>query len=216
MMTRIGFVLVLLMSACSYANQLPIDPLIAKCRVTPHMSHNIPYPNSFTQTNNLATKTGSFVSAQGENIIIIGRLMDKNCVPISNGVVKLWQADSTGKISYTPDGKDIKANGDKNFSGTGTASADNLGRFIFYTIYPGPSTGFKKTRFVNFLAESDKQSLITKAYFNLDTARMDPEYTSMKSKDKVNLIFAHSVSKDLYKTYYIDIVMDYAQTNRTY
>ena len=216
MVARLGFFLALLIALSSNANQLPIDPIIAKCTITHQMSQNLPYPNSFDRTNNLVTKTGSFVSAAGEAIIIVGRLLDKNCVPINNGVIRLWQADRSGLISYPPEKSDIKNDGDKNFAGTGTASTDNLGRFLFYTIYPGVNKDLQTTRFINFLAESEKKSLITKAYFDLSSANIDPEYTGIKSFDKSNLILAHSTQNNLYKTYYLDIVMDYAQTNRTY
>jgi len=200
----------------SSANQRPVDPLIAKCGLTPKMSQTLPFPNSFYRTNNLVRKTGSFAESKGRKITIAGRLMDKNCVPIENGVIRLWQADNNGHLSYSPEDKNIKHSGDTNFAGTGVANSNNLGRFIFYTIYPGLDSKYGATKFVNLLVESGKNSFITKLYFDELSALKDGEFVKLNKANRDNIVFAHSSGTSQGEVYFIDIVMDYVQINRTY
>jgi protocatechuate 3,4-dioxygenase beta subunit len=216
MLTRLGFILVLFFELSAQANTKAVDPIIAQCHITPATRQNLPYPSNFVRTNNLVTKTGSFISANGDGVIIAGRVMDKNCVPMSNTVIRFWQADSKGLISYQTDDKNVEQNGDMNFAGSGVANTDNLGRFILKTINPGLNKKNQTSKYVNFMIENGNHTLITKGYFDLQSANLDPEYSQLKDQNKAVMIFASASPNSSPKVFNIDIVVDYAQTNRTY
>lgn len=216
MLIRFGFILLLLFEFPAQAGVRAVDPLISQCHLTPPTTQNLPYPGSFGRTNNLVTKTGSFVSATGERIIIAGRVMDKNCVPMANTVVRFWQTDSNGLISYQTEDKNTAPNGDVNFAGNGVANTDNLGRFTINTVYPGLSKKNQATRYVNFMIEYGRHTLATKGYFDLESANLDPEYLQLENKGKSGMILAIGAANVAPKVFNIDIVIDYAQANRTY
>jgi protocatechuate 3,4-dioxygenase, alpha subunit len=71
----------------------------------------------------------------GERIEIAGRIIDGDGAPVFDGLLELWQADSTG--SYL-DPKSIKPGA---FSGWGRQAVDEKGAFSFKTIKPGRVKG---------------------------------------------------------------------------
>lgn len=148
---------------------IPVDGVITQCKTTPGF-RNLKYkPDAFNTTNNLRRATGSFFTAKGKNIIIYYRLLDKNCTPIQNATIKMWQANYAGLYQYgSPSSKnaDLRAEliFDPNFVGSGTATSDNLGRFSFITIKPGRFAGHAP--FVNLLiTHPDLKPFGTKMYF---------------------------------------------------
>jgi protocatechuate 3,4-dioxygenase beta subunit len=46
---------------------------------------------NFNNINNLTRETGSFFHASGEDIIIAGRIVDKDCVPFTDLTIEIWQ-----------------------------------------------------------------------------------------------------------------------------
>ena len=98
-------------------------------------------PAVFQTTNNLLRSTGQNPIYCGEKVIIKGTLLDKNCVPVSDAKVYLWQVGCDGKYPY----KTLRTRVDKNhlnlengstFTGSGIATTNNEGEFYFITIYP--------------------------------------------------------------------------------
>ena len=69
-------------------------------------------------------------------------LLDKNCNPISDAKIYIWQANCNGKYPYKPlkdtviNKKLIDTNSNTSFSGNGIATTNNRGEFHFITIYP--------------------------------------------------------------------------------
>ena len=64
--------------------------------------------------------------AEGERIVISGRITDGAGAPLSDGCVEIWQAD--------PPASDA-------FPGWGRAATDARGEFRFVTLKPGPVAG---------------------------------------------------------------------------
>ncbi len=98
-------------------------------------------PEEFSTSNNLLRKPGQNALFCGERIIVHGRVLDKNCVPVSDAKVYMWQVDCNGKYPYkTLKNKINEAMIDKNssttFLGNGTATTNNKGEFHFITVYP--------------------------------------------------------------------------------
>lgn len=113
-------------------------------------------PQHVIKTNDLARKTGAGVSAEGTSIIIKGRVVGENCLPVSGALVEMWQADSAGKT-----GSEI----DENFSGSGTIYTNNLGEFYFLTVFPGAANE-DEAPYVNLrVAHRDVEELHTRMYF---------------------------------------------------
>jgi protocatechuate 3,4-dioxygenase beta subunit len=73
--------------------------------------------------------------AQGERIIVEGRVLDEDARPIPNTLVELWQANAAGRYRHDADQHDAPL--DPNFSGAGRAMTDAEGRYRFVTIKPG-------------------------------------------------------------------------------
>ena len=73
--------------------------------------------------------------AQGERIIVEGRVLDEDARPIAGTLVELWQANAAGRYRHDSDQHDAPL--DPNFSGAGRAVTDADGRYRFVTIKPG-------------------------------------------------------------------------------
>lgn len=99
------------------------------------IKENITKPEIFHNTNNLIKKTGSFEFADGEILYVEGIVTDAFGVPVTGAVVKIWQANSAGKYHnlLESDSEYI----DPNFNMSGTAVTNNLGEYMFITVFPG-------------------------------------------------------------------------------
>lgn len=110
------------------------------CKVT-KQSFNDYEPVEFATSNNLLRKPGQEPMFCGERIVVHGRVLDKNCVPIPDAKIELWQVDCNGKYPYEPlknaiDHSLVQANDAMTFVGNGTATTNNNGEFYFVTVYP--------------------------------------------------------------------------------
>ena len=103
-------------------------------------------PDTFSTTNNLAKKAGSFYRAYGEIVYIQGTVTDSFGVPIHNAVIEIWQTNSAGKYHTLLESGSGYV--DKFFSMSGRAISDNLGNYHFITIMPGATSG--RAPHVNF------------------------------------------------------------------
>ncbi len=111
------------------------------CPITPEIPHGVDKPTKFNTSNNLRRITGSPYVALGKKVVVSGKIMDQNCVPIKGAEVSMWHFNAYGEYQY----KDVdykEAGIDKNFAGTGSTITDNLGRYHFITIFPGEYTTY--------------------------------------------------------------------------
>jgi len=104
----------------------------AECQLTPAIWATYP-PPTFTTSNNLRRKSGSYKFAQGHFVNIVGRVLDSNCTPVTGATVRIWQTNAMGVLENDPNAVDDK---DPNFSGSGTAVTNNLGFYSFFTVMP--------------------------------------------------------------------------------
>jgi len=77
---------------------------------------------------------------KGERIVIEGRVLDGDGVPVPDAVIELWQANAAGRYAH-PDDKQTDKPLDPNFRGFGRVATDAEGRFRVTTIRPGPVPG---------------------------------------------------------------------------
>ncbi len=73
--------------------------------------------------------------AQGERIVIAGRVLDEDARPVADTLVEVWQANAAGRYAHALDTHDAPL--DPNFSGAGRVLTDADGGFRFTTIRPG-------------------------------------------------------------------------------
>ena len=112
----------------SFANETmscPITPELWSVGVLPKVKNS----------NDLTKNYDSFETAKGKKIIIKGKVLDKDCVPISGAKVSIWQANAKGYYQLNKD-EIYNEDYDENFAGSGNIISNNLGEFDFITVYP--------------------------------------------------------------------------------
>ena len=74
--------------------------------------------------------------AIGERIIVHGRVLDENALPVANTLIEIWQANAGGRYRHLRD--TYLGALDPNFGGCGRCVTDAEGYYHFRTIRPGP------------------------------------------------------------------------------
>jgi protocatechuate 3,4-dioxygenase beta subunit len=73
--------------------------------------------------------------AQGQRIVVHGRVLDSDGRPVPEALLEVWQANAGGKYRHDVDA--YPAPLDPHFNGAGRAITDSLGRYSFTTVKPG-------------------------------------------------------------------------------
>jgi protocatechuate 3,4-dioxygenase, beta subunit len=73
--------------------------------------------------------------AQGERIVVRGRVVDENNRPVPHTMIEIWQANAGGRYDHPGDQHDAPL--DPNFHGSGRVFSDADGWYQFVTIKPG-------------------------------------------------------------------------------
>jgi protocatechuate 3,4-dioxygenase beta subunit len=204
--------------------KVPIDSVVSMCRPYPENEDKTSYPAQFNITNNLArAQDNGLYEAEGQKIIIYGRVLDRNCLPVSDAKIYIWQANKEGYVQYPI----AKPNNfphhqkwiDPNFIGTGITNSDNLGRFQFITIMPGSFT--KVTPHIHFIVKHDKlESLSSKFYLVKGKQKIiydtdeDNKLFTLTKRQIIDQMTAVSSEDD--KSYMIDITLDGELENKKY
>lgn len=71
----------------------------------------------------------------GERIIVTGRVVDDNGVPVRDSLIEIWQANAAGRYRHSIDLHSAPL--DANFTGAGRVMTDADGVYRFVTIKPG-------------------------------------------------------------------------------
>jgi protocatechuate 3,4-dioxygenase, beta subunit len=74
-------------------------------------------------------------AAQGERIIVSGRVLDEDGRAVPDTLVELWQANAAGRYNHPSDDHDAPL--DPHFLGAGRTLTDAEGRYQFVTVKPG-------------------------------------------------------------------------------
>ena len=77
--------------------------------------------------------------ASGDRVSIQGRVLDGDGLPVPDGVLEIWQANSHGKYAHPDDTQDKPL--EPGFKGYGRIATDDEGRYRFTTIKPGRVPG---------------------------------------------------------------------------
>jgi protocatechuate 3,4-dioxygenase alpha subunit len=94
-----------------------------------------PYGRKGIASNALAAN-----GAEGERIVIEGRVLDGKGEPVNDALIEIWQANAHGRYRHARDARDDVPL-DPAFSGFGRAMTDETGAFRFATVKPGRVPG---------------------------------------------------------------------------
>ena len=126
--------------------------------------------------------------AQGERIVIAGRVLDENGRPVPRCMIEIWQACSTGRYHHPLDTHDAPM--DPNFKGEGRVFTDDEGNYRFVSIKPGsyPWRNHKNAWRPNHIhyslfGQGFAQRLVTQMYFPGDPLlELDPVFHAVADK----------------------------------
>ena len=193
--------------------KVPVDGVVAVCAPYPTITNSSTLPKVFNSTNNLARPVDSaFYQAEGEKIVIYGRVMDNNCTPIS-AKIYIWQANKEGYVQYKlkrPGAfkSNVKKWIDPNFAGSGITNSDNMGRFSFISIKPGANG--KITPHINIMVEHPSfKTLSSKIYFPEEGASKIIDSKNISKPEIIAQVSAvpEGANQDGYQVYFIDITL---------
>lgn len=111
------------------------------CPISPKSYTDLP-PETFPTYNNLNRSEGSFPNEYAHSIIIRGIIVDKNCIPVSDANIAIWQDDEYGDKRYTHgitspyQVNQLNYKMCRNIKGIGKTYSTNEGRFMFITVPP--------------------------------------------------------------------------------
>ncbi len=147
--------------------------LADKCLITPNQTEGPFYPLNFPSDSDqdLTRVAGHSSIALGEKILIMGRVITPDCIPLKGAKVEIWQACASGRYDHEFDGNSAPI--DPNFQYWGLFITKNDGQYSFLTIKPGSypvTTNWRRPPHIHFKVKIPHQSpLITQLYFTEET-----------------------------------------------
>lgn len=108
-----------------------------QCEVTPKQTKGPFYPESWDADRDvdLTRLEGHAERADGEYIVVQGRVLGPDCQPLAGAIVDLWQANRLGRYAHSADPNPEPL--DPHFQGAGRVVTGEDGRYRFRTIKPG-------------------------------------------------------------------------------
>jgi protocatechuate 3,4-dioxygenase beta subunit len=108
--------------------------------------------------------------AEGEVIVVQGRVLDEACKPVAGALVELWQANTHGRYDHEKDAGNPRPL-DPNFQSWAEMPTDAEGRFRFRTIKPGSypvgEDGWIRPPHIHFrVSRRGYHELVTQMYFD--------------------------------------------------
>jgi protocatechuate 3,4-dioxygenase, beta subunit len=111
----------------------PMRPLLRIPQTITETTAPVFTPDTFPPIADLSVRNGH--QAQGERIIVRGRVVDEANRPIPHTMIEIWQANAAGRYDHPGDTHDAPL--DPNFHGDGRVFTDAEGWYEFITIKPG-------------------------------------------------------------------------------
>ena len=108
--------------------------------------------------------------ADGEAVVITGRILDEDLRPVRRTLVEVWNANAHGRYSHTIDAGRNDAPLDPNFYGFGRLVTGDYGEYELRTIKPGAyiarrDIGWWRPPHVHFSVVGSGVRLVTQMYF---------------------------------------------------
>jgi len=138
-----------------------------------------------------AANTGD---AQGERIIVTGRVLDAAGRPLAGQLIEIWQANAAGRYAHKVDQHNAPL--DPNFFGGGRCLTGEDGRYRFMTIKPGAypwgnhDNAWRPNHIhLSVFGPSIEQRLVTQMYFPGDPLLdLDPIYLGVPQAARGRLV----------------------------
>ncbi|WP_433606131.1 protocatechuate 3,4-dioxygenase subunit beta [Prescottella agglutinans] len=132
--------------------------------------------------------------AQGQRIIVHGRVLDANGKPVPNTLLEVWQANAGGRYRHT--GDNWPAPLDPHFDGVGRCVTDADGHYTFTTIKPGAypwrnhDNAWRPSHIhFSLFGRSFTQRLVTQMYFPDDPLFFqDPIYNAVPAEARHRMV----------------------------
>ncbi len=132
----------------------------------------------------------------GERILVHGRVLGEDGLPVRGGLVEVWQANAAGRYRHKIDQHDAPL--DPNFTGAGRTITDDNGYYRFKTIKPGAYpwgnhyNAWRPAHIHFSLFGSGLLSrLVTQMYFPGDPLQpLDPIFNSIPNEQARNRLIA--------------------------
>ncbi|MCS6844936.1 MAG: hypothetical protein NZ528_11555 [Caldilineales bacterium] len=140
----------------------------------------------------LAARFPAAPTAQGEVILVTGRVLDRNGDPLPGAAVEFWQTDASGVYDHPREpGTEGR---DRGFQFYGTAIADVEGRYVFRTIRPGYYA--PRPRHIHVKVKLDGRTLLTtQFYFEEDRQRLMGEGVASRAGSLIGLLILEEVAR---------------------
>ncbi len=130
---------------------------ISKCTPTTAMQvASKPMMSEIVHTDNSSTKdAGEFEDLYLHKVFLRGVIKDRNCVPIPNATINIWQEDEYGKDRYHKlsfsftERYNLNREQYSKFLGVATATSNNNGDFTFITVLPASRAKKKMNAYIN-------------------------------------------------------------------
>ncbi len=126
-----------------------------------------PVRNQKDKDADLTRIDGHVDVAQGQQIIVTGKITDTSGQTVTHALLDIWQADANGRYRHPRDPNPAKL--DENFQGWAIIKSDSNGLFRFKTVmpgaYPASSTWIRPPHIHFKVAKQGYRTLTTQMYF---------------------------------------------------
>ena len=151
----------------------PADPACAEPTAAQTIGPYYPTREREDQDPDLTRVKGRAGRAEGERILVQGRVLDEACKPIAGVLVEIWQANTHGRYDHEKDAGNPRPL-DPNFQSWAEMPTDAEGRFRFTTIKPGSypvgDDGWVRPPHIHFrVSRRGYHELVTQMYFAGET-----------------------------------------------
>jgi protocatechuate 3,4-dioxygenase alpha subunit len=147
---------------------------------------------------------------RGERIVIEGRVLDGDGVPVDDAIVEIWQANADGRYDHPDDTQEPRL--DPNFHGFGRAATDASGWFRFRTIKPGavpaPGEGLQAPHInVTIFARGLLKHLVTRMYFPDEPLNARDPVLALVPAERRSTLLARAIETAGERVFRFDIVL---------
>lgn len=200
---------------CNNAN--PATPeTAANCAATPEQDLGPFYPltQGADEDIDLTIIKGHTQRAEGEVILVRGRVLDDHCQPIKNALVEIWSANTHGRYHHERDENPKPL--DPNFQGWGEMTTNEAGEYGFKTIKPGayafgnPEDPAEwRTPHIHFkISRRGYHELITQMYFSGEKLNeTDTVLAELPETDRAQFILTPAADASGIPVYTFDVTL---------
>ncbi|MFZ4126022.1 MAG: hypothetical protein ACOYJ2_08165 [Rickettsiales bacterium] len=142
---------------------------------------NYPGAEAIPPGNNLVMPAGKSMEAEGQKLLLTGRVLDNHCMPIKDATIEIWQANPFGR--YVLATRADLATPAPTFAGAGRGYTSNMGEFMFTTLFP--SGVDKRAPFIGVRVKAhDMKPFTTQIFFANDGRNgADAVYSKLKGDE---------------------------------